>query len=223
MMINLTDENFEQEIQETDKPVLVDFWMPSCAPCFLLSPILEKLANDYRGKIIFAKANLENAPLTAQKYGIDMTPTIILFKEGKPIGGFIGARPEGEIRKWLEENLKSNEKDHDPPNSPSSQPTHPKGEIEKIIKEYQEYATKNNFQLNPNREVVERIIKRLLENEKKYGARYCPCRRITGNPEDDKSKICPCAYHRMEIEKNGHCLCGLFVKPVRNEISNGVK
>jgi len=84
--------------------------------------------------------------------------------------------------------------------------------IEKVIRKYEEYAKKNRFRLNPNRKVVEGVIKSLLEREKKFGARYCPCRRITGNPEEDKKIICPCAYHRLEIEKDGHCLCGLFVK-----------
>jgi thioredoxin len=110
MIINLTDENFEKEISNSEKLVLVDFWMPGCAPCFLISPILEKLANDFGEEIIFAKANLGALPLTAQKYGINVAPTVILFKEGKPISGFIGARPEEEIRKWLEEVLKENEK-----------------------------------------------------------------------------------------------------------------
>ena len=84
--------------------------------------------------------------------------------------------------------------------------------IEKLIEEYQEYAKQNGFRLNPKREIVERVIKGLFENEKKYGARYCPCRRVTGNSEEDKKIICPCVYHRGEIEKLGHCLCGLFVR-----------
>ena len=84
--------------------------------------------------------------------------------------------------------------------------------IEEIIKHYEEYAKKNKFKLNPNREVVERLIKGMLENEKKFGERYCPCRRITGNKEEDKGKICPCYWHREEIEKDGHCLCGLFIQ-----------
>jgi len=108
----------------------------------------------------------------------------------------VGARPENEIRKWLEENLKGDGKK----------------KIEKIIEEYEEYANRNGFKLNPNKEVAEKIIQGLLENEKRYGARYCPCRRLTGNLEEDKSKICPCAWHLQEIEKQGHCLCGLFVK-----------
>ena len=195
MLITLDDQNFEIEIENTKKPVLVDFWMFGCAPCFLLSPILEKLANDYGEKVIFAKANLDAVPLAAQKYGINMAPTVILFKEGKPVSGFIGARPEDEIRKWLEENLgNENEK------------------IEAIIKESEEYAKKSGFKLNPDRGVVERIAKGLLENEKKYSQRYCPCRKVSGSLEEDKAKICPCAWHLEEIKKNGHCLCGLFVK-----------
>ena len=84
--------------------------------------------------------------------------------------------------------------------------------IEKIIEEYKEYASKTGFKLNPDREVVERLIKGLLENEKKYGQRYCLCRRVSGNPAEDKPKICPCAWHRQEIEREGHCYCRLFVK-----------
>lgn len=195
-MINLADENFEKEISTAEKPVLVEFWMFGCPPCFLLSPILEKLANDYEEKIILAKVNLDTSPITAQTYGINVAPTIILFKEGKPISGFIGVRSEAQIREWLSVTLKDNEKE----------------KIEKIIKESEGYAIKQGFKLNPNREIVERIANGLLENEKKYGFRYCPCRRITGNLEEDKPKFCPCQWHRQEIEKDGHCLCGLFIK-----------
>ena len=85
-------------------------------------------------------------------------------------------------------------------------------EIEEIIKKYEIYARENGFRLNPNREVVERIVKGLLEREKEFGVRYCPCRRITGNKEEDKKMICPCIFHQKEIEKFGHCLCGLFVR-----------
>lgn len=194
-MLELTDENFEKEISNSQKPVLVDFWMFNCPPCFLISPILEKIAGDFKEKIILAKVNLDTAPQTTQKYGINMAPIVILFKEGKPISGFIGARPENEIRGWLEENLKNQD-----------------SEIEKLIKEYEEYAKKRGFSLNPDKKTVEEIVRGLLEREKKFGARYCPCRKIIGNPEEDKKIICPCQFHQLEIERNGHCLCGLFVK-----------
>jgi len=84
--------------------------------------------------------------------------------------------------------------------------------IEEIIREYEEYAKKNGFSLNPNKKVVEGIVKSLLEREKRFGQRYCPCRKITGNFEEDKKIICPCEFHRQEIKRNGHCLCELFVK-----------
>jgi len=105
-MLILTDENFEKEILASPKPVLVDFWMPGCGPCSLISPILEKLANDFGEKIILAKVNLDTAPFICQKYDISLFPTVSLFKEGKPISGFNGIRSEDEIKQWLEENLK---------------------------------------------------------------------------------------------------------------------
>lgn len=103
--LNLTDQNFEQTIQNSEKPILVDFWAQWCAPCSVLGPILEKIAKEYRDKIIFAKVNLDEAPLTARKFGVEQIPTVILLKEGKPISGFIGVRTEPIIKDWLEQNL----------------------------------------------------------------------------------------------------------------------
>lgn len=74
------------------------------------------------------------------------------------------------------------------------------------------YAKKNGFRLNPNKKIVNGIIKGLLENEKKYENKYCPCRKVSGDTKLDKNIICPCFYHRKEIEGQGHCLCLLFVK-----------
>jgi len=83
---------------------------------------------------------------------------------------------------------------------------------EELIKEYETYVEENSFKLNPDKKVVEGIVQGLLRNEEKYGQRYCPCRRVTGNTEEDKKIICPCVYHLSEIGRDGHCLCGLFVK-----------
>jgi len=195
-MLRLTDENFEKEIQNADKPVVVDFWAEWCAPCSILTPILEKLVNEFEGKFILAKVNLNEARRTSQKYGIERIPMVILFQDGKPVSGFVGVRPEPLIRELLDKMLGDNKNE----------------KIDKLIKGYEEYAEKNGFKLNPDREVVERLIKGMLENEKKYGARYCPCRRVTGNKEEDKGKICPCQFMRKEIEEQGRCLCGLFWK-----------
>ena len=109
-MLNFTDENFDKEISEAEKLVLVDFWMDGCGPCVLLSPIMKKLAGEFSERIIFAKANFDEAPITTQKYGINAAPTVILFRKGKPMSGFVGLRQEDEIRTWLEDNLK---KDND--------------------------------------------------------------------------------------------------------------
>ena len=84
---------------------------------------------------------------------------------------------------------------------------------EELIKQYEEYAGENGFKLNPNPKIVEVVVDGLLAREEKLGARYCPCRRVTGDKEEDKKIICPCVYHKDEIEKDGHCHCNLFVKP----------
>jgi len=84
-------------------------------------------------------------------------------------------------------------------------------EIEKLRAEMEEHARKNGFRLNPNKAIVDNNLKMLLEREKELGARYCPCRRPTGDKEEDKKIICPCVYHKDEIREQGHCHCLLFV------------
>jgi len=189
MSLVLNDENFGKEIQNTDKLVLVDFFAVWCGPCSTLAPILEKVADDLKNSVVLVKADIDKIPLTAQKFGIDRIPAVFVFKAGKPIDSFVGVRAEDDIKKWIE-----------------------KIEIEELNKWSADYAKKNGFKLNPDKEVVQRLMKGLLENEKKHGQKYCPCRRVTGNKEVDSKSVCPCYYHLDEIKKDGHCLCGLFVK-----------
>jgi thioredoxin len=200
----ITDENFEEKIKSTDKLVLVDFFATWCEPCTMLAPILEKVAEELKEKIILLKANLDSTPKVAGKFGVEKIPTVILFKDGKPISGFVGMSSESSIKAWLENiekdgstQSKSNETDLD---------------INAIVERYDNYAKSSGFRLNPDKKTVERVIKGLLENEKKYGKKYCPCRRISGDTEEDAKKICPCVFHKDEIEKDGHCFCNLFVK-----------
>jgi ferredoxin-thioredoxin reductase catalytic subunit len=82
-----------------------------------------------------------------------------------------------------------------------------KTQIKRLTEEYREYAKKNGFSINPNKEIVEYLIKGLLNNEKKFGKKYCPCRR-----EHNDKVVCPCAYHKKEIREQGNCHCFLFVK-----------
>lgn len=81
-----------------------------------------------------------------------------------------------------------------------------------LIKKYEAYAKEKGFRLNPKREVVEGIVRGLLAREKQFGEKYCPCRRVTGNKEEDRKIICPCIYHLDEIRAQGYCTCRLFVK-----------
>lgn len=106
-MLILTDESFKKEIQNTDKPVLVDFWSAHCLPCFILFPVLEKLAKEYEDKVVFAKLNVDEAPITAGEYEIDRIPTVLLFKKNEVMAGFMGVQSEEFIGEWLDKNLKS--------------------------------------------------------------------------------------------------------------------
>jgi thioredoxin len=196
-MINLTDENFEKETKKPGKLALVDFYATWCEPCSIIAPILEKLEKEFAEKIVLLKANVDDVPLNAQKFQVDRIPMVALFKEGKQVGAFIGLMPEFAIKDWLEKMIKEN----------SSSEL-----ISELIKESFEYAQQNGFQLNSDKKNVERVINGLLENEKKYGKKYCPCRRVTGDKEKDAKIICPCVYHKDEIAKDGKCFCGLFIK-----------
>ena len=103
--MQLTDENFDEQVLKNEKPVVVDFFAEWCAPCQVLGPLLEKLAEDFSGKFILAKANLDKVPGLAQKFRIDRIPAVVFFRNGKLVSGFIGLLPEADIKKWLEENL----------------------------------------------------------------------------------------------------------------------
>ena len=87
-----------------------------------------------------------------------------------------------------------------------------KEKVSNLINEYRAYAKKKGIKLNSSEVLISGLLRKMIENEEKYGYRYCPCRPINGNPEDDKKKICPCSWHEKEISENGHCHCGLFFK-----------
>jgi len=199
----LTDENFEREVSGSDKLVLVDFFATWCEPCAILAPILEKVAEDLKDKIILLKANLDDIPKAAGKYGVEKIPTVILFKLGKPVSGFVGLASESAIKEWI----KNSTKDKGEEKKETSQQ-----DIDDTIERYDNYAKSNGFRLNPDAKTVERVVRGLFENQKKYGKKYCPCRRVSGDEAEDAKKICPCAFHKEEIEKDGHCFCNLFVK-----------
>ena len=105
MSIILTDENFEKEIQKTEKLSLVDFYATWCEPCSMLAPVLEKIEKEFEEKIVLLKANVDDNQLNAQKFKVDRIPMVVLFKNGEPIDSFTGFKPELEIKEWLEKNI----------------------------------------------------------------------------------------------------------------------
>jgi len=101
-----TDQNFEQEVLKADKPVLVDFWAPWCGPCQMMGPIIEELAQELKGKALVGKLNVDENPITAQKYGVMSIPTLIIFKGGVIVDQIIGLQSKEIIKGKLENFVK---------------------------------------------------------------------------------------------------------------------
>ena len=101
----VNDAEFQQEVLEADLPVLVDFWAEWCGPCHQIAPILEKLAEEYDGKIKFVKLDTEQNFETPESYGILSLPTLLVFKGGRQIERITGARPKGDLKRSLDKAL----------------------------------------------------------------------------------------------------------------------
>ena len=106
-MINITIENFDDEVvaASMQTPVLVDFWAPWCGPCKVIGPLLEKIETDYAGRFKLAKIDSEEQQELSQAFGIRSIPTCVLMFQGKPVDGFTGALPEGQIKAFLDKHL----------------------------------------------------------------------------------------------------------------------
>ncbi|MEN3038700.1 MAG: thioredoxin [Candidatus Kryptonium sp.] len=104
-IIELNDQNFEDEVLKSDKLVLVDFWAEWCAPCRMIAPIVEEIANEYADRLKVGKLNVDYNPKTAMKYGIMSIPTLLLFKNGRVIEQIVGAMPKRNLLARLEKYL----------------------------------------------------------------------------------------------------------------------
>lgn len=102
MVKEVSDQNFREIVLESDIPVVVDFWAPWCGPCHMVSPIIDKLSEDYAEKFGFCKMNVDVTPKTAQNYGITSIPTLMFFKEGQKVNEIIGAVPETMIKSIID-------------------------------------------------------------------------------------------------------------------------
>lgn len=101
----LTDDNFDTTVLKSATPVLVDFWAEWCTPCRMVAPILENLSAQYGDKLAFGKLNVDRGRKTATTFGVRSIPTLLLFKDGKPMRQFVGFMSEKELKKNLDSAL----------------------------------------------------------------------------------------------------------------------
>ena len=105
LIVNSTDSNFEQDVAQSDVPVLVDFCAAWCGPCKAIAPVLEELADDYAGKVKVVKVDVDENPETASRFGIRSIPTLMVFKGGEKVDMVMGLQPKADLAALLDKHL----------------------------------------------------------------------------------------------------------------------
>ena len=101
----VTDLSFQQDVINSDKPVLVDFWADWCGPCKMIAPALEEISEELADKVTIAKVDIMENTDIASQFGVQSIPLMILFKDGKPVAQKLGAAPKSQLKGWLESAL----------------------------------------------------------------------------------------------------------------------
>src|SRR5881392_2353650 len=101
MATTVTEQSFEEEVLQSDKPVIVDFWAEWCGPCHAVAPELDRIVEESNGDLKLVKVNIDEQPALSQRFGVQSIPTIILFKDGAPAAAAIGAQPKSALERAL--------------------------------------------------------------------------------------------------------------------------
>lgn len=99
--LQITKDNFEQEVLKSDKPVLIDFWAPWCGPCRMLSPTISEIAEEYKDKVKVGKINVDEEAELAAMFRVSSIPLLVVMKDGKVVNSAVGVRPKSQILKML--------------------------------------------------------------------------------------------------------------------------
>lgn len=100
--LTFTDDSFENDVLNSDKPVLVDFWAEWCGPCRMVGPVVDELAGEFEGQAKIGKVDVDNNPKISSKYGIRSIPSLLIFKNGEVVDQIVGAVPKAQLKKQLE-------------------------------------------------------------------------------------------------------------------------
>ena len=104
-IVHTNDSNFDSDVLQSDKPVLLDFWAEWCGPCKMIAPLLDEAATEYADKLAIVKLNIDENPNTPQKFGIRSIPTLMLFKDGAVAAQKLGAMSKSQLTEFLDSNL----------------------------------------------------------------------------------------------------------------------